>query len=90
MILKIRLTLNENRFLSTRVIYLSLEKVNEALEAYKKASSLEPQNENYKQSIRICEDRLGAGHGAGAMGGVCQFIFIFNYLRIDMFIEIIS
>ncbi|CAF4901187.1 unnamed protein product, partial [Rotaria magnacalcarata] len=36
------------------VIYLSLDKVHEALDAYKKAHALEPNNENYKQSIRIC------------------------------------
>jgi tetratricopeptide (TPR) repeat protein len=53
------------------VIYLSLDKVHEALDAYKKAHALEPNNENYKQSMKICEDRLnGAPGGAGATG-VC-------------------
>ncbi|CAF2421389.1 unnamed protein product [Rotaria sp. Silwood2] len=54
------------------VIYLSLDKVHEALDAYKKAHALEPNNENYKQSIRICEDRLNGASGgaaAGAAGG---------------------
>ncbi|CAF4785765.1 unnamed protein product [Rotaria sp. Silwood1] len=54
------------------VIYLSLDKVHEALDAYKKAHALEPNNENYKQSIKICEERLNgtpAGSGGGAAGG---------------------
>ncbi|UJR27779.1 hypothetical protein I4U23_009051 [Adineta vaga] len=55
------------------VIYLSLDKVHEALDAYKKAQTLEPNNETYKQSIRICEDRLigapGGAAAAGAAGG---------------------
>ena len=55
--------------ISIRVIYLSLDKVHEALDAYKKANALEPNNDNYKQSIRICEDRLSsAGPGLGAAG----------------------
>ncbi|CAF2969576.1 unnamed protein product [Rotaria sp. Silwood2] len=40
------------------VIYLSLDKAHEALDAYKKAHTLDPNNENYKQSIRHCEDQL--------------------------------
>jgi hypothetical protein len=48
------------------VIYLSLEKVHEALDAYRKAHALEPNNENYKQSIKICEDRLNAAASGGA------------------------
>jgi len=52
------------------VIYLSLDKVHEALDAYKKANALEPNNENYKQSIKLCEDRLRAtGSGAPPSGG---------------------
>ncbi|CAF0734779.1 unnamed protein product [Rotaria sordida] len=52
------------------VIYLSLDKVHEALDAYKKAHALEPNNENYKQSIKICEDRLnGASGGSAAPAG---------------------
>ncbi|CAF0994527.1 unnamed protein product [Rotaria sordida] len=39
-------------------IYLSLNKVHEALDAYKKAHTLDPNNEHYKQSIQHCEDRL--------------------------------
>jgi hypothetical protein len=50
------------------VIYLSLDKVHEALDAYKKAHALEPANENYKQSIRICEERLNSTAGGGAAG----------------------
>ncbi|CAF4004846.1 unnamed protein product, partial [Rotaria magnacalcarata] len=41
-------------------IYLTTDKVNEALDAYKKAHALDPNNENYKQSIRLCEERLNA------------------------------
>jgi hypothetical protein len=49
------------------VIYLSLDKGHEALDAYKKAQALEPTNDNYKQSIKLCEDRLtGAGSGGAA------------------------
>lgn len=59
-----------------RVIYLSLDKVHEALDAYKKAHALEPNNENYKQSIKLCEDRLNAAASSampGAMpGGVSE------------------
>jgi small glutamine-rich tetratricopeptide repeat-containing protein alpha len=54
------------------VIYLSLDKVHEALDAYKKAHALEPNNENYKQSIKLCEDRLNAaanGASPGPPGG---------------------
>ncbi|CAF3789914.1 unnamed protein product [Rotaria sp. Silwood1] len=39
-------------------IYLSVDKVHEALDAYKKAHTIDPNNENYKQSIRHCEERL--------------------------------
>ena len=57
-------------FPSASVIYLSLDKVHEALDAYKKAHALEPNNDNYKQSIKICEDRLnGAAAGSGAVPG---------------------
>ncbi|CAF1604031.1 unnamed protein product [Rotaria magnacalcarata] len=41
-------------------IYLTTDKVNEALDAYKKAHTLDPNNENYIQSIRLCEERLNA------------------------------
>jgi hypothetical protein len=44
---------------------MSLDKVHEALDAYKKAHALEPNNENYKQSIKLCEDRLN-GSGSSA------------------------
>jgi tetratricopeptide (TPR) repeat protein len=54
------------------VIYLSLDKVHEALDAYKKANALEPNNENYKQSIRICEDRLN--NLPGSMGGAAAAV----------------
>jgi len=53
------------------VIYLSLDKVHEALDAYKKANALEPNNENYKQSIKICEDRLNSPPGGASATGVC-------------------
>lgn len=55
------------------VIYLSLDRVHEALDAYKKAHALEPNSETYKQSIRICEDRLIGAPGSAAPGavGVC-------------------
>ncbi|CAF1325635.1 unnamed protein product [Adineta steineri] len=50
------------------VIYLSLDKVHEALDAYRKAHTLEPANDNYKQSIKLCEDRLnGAAAASNAM-----------------------
>lgn len=49
------------------VIYLSLDKTHEALDAYKKAHALEPNNENYKQSIKLCEDRLNATGNAGSV-----------------------
>ncbi|CAF1087547.1 unnamed protein product [Adineta steineri] len=65
------------------VIYLSLDKVHEALDAYKKAQALEPNNDNYKQSIRICEDRLnGAPGGAAgaAAGGVPNMQSMFGSL----------
>jgi hypothetical protein len=52
------------------VIYLSLDKPYEALDAYKNALALEPNNENYKQSARICEDRINSAP-AGAAAGVC-------------------
>jgi len=53
------------------VIYLSLDQPDEALEAYKQALALEPNNENYKQSVKICEDRLNSlgRTTAGATGG---------------------
>lgn len=54
------------------MIYLSLDKVHEALDAFRKAQTLEPNNENYKQSIRICEERLTSmPGGAAAAAGVC-------------------
>ena len=53
------------------MIYLSLDKVHEALDAYKKAHALEPNNENYKQSIKICEDRLTGPPGSAGPAGVC-------------------
>ncbi|CAF0790432.1 unnamed protein product [Didymodactylos carnosus] len=57
------------------VIYLSMDKVHEAYDAYKQALVLEPTNDNYKQSIRLCEGRMGAPHAnntgpAGAAGGI--------------------
>ena len=60
------------------MIYLSLDKVHEALDAYKKAHALEPNSENYKQSIKLCEDRLnaaaaGGGAAAGGPPGVSSF-----------------
>ncbi|CAF1180485.1 unnamed protein product [Didymodactylos carnosus] len=57
------------------IIYLSMDKVNEAYDVYKQALALEPTNEHYKQSIKICEERMGASNGnnvgstAGATGG---------------------
>ncbi|UJR21802.1 hypothetical protein I4U23_024880 [Adineta vaga] len=48
------------------VIYLSLDKVHEALDAYKQAHALESTNENYKQSIKLCEDRLNGANNPGA------------------------
>jgi len=45
--------------------------VHEALDAYKKAHALEPNNENYKQSIKICEDRLNGPPGGASATGVC-------------------
>ncbi|CAF0719768.1 unnamed protein product [Adineta ricciae] len=55
------------------VIYLSLDKVHEALDAYKKAHGLEPTNDNYKQSIKLCEDRLSGANNAGAAGATGGF-----------------
>ena len=60
-----------NIFYLFSVIYLSLDKVHEALDAYKKAHALEPNNENYKQSIKICEDRLNGAPGGAGAAGVC-------------------
>ena len=63
------------------VIYLSLDKVHEALDAYKKAHALEPNNDNYKQSIRICEERLSGASEGAATAGVCiciNFDYIFK------------
>jgi hypothetical protein len=42
-----------------------LDKIHEALDAYKKAHAFEPNNENYKQSIKLCEDRLNGTAQAG-------------------------
>lgn len=39
-------------------IYISMDKFKEALDAYKKAHTLDSNNENYKQSIQFCEERL--------------------------------
>jgi hypothetical protein len=48
-----------------------LDKFHEALDAYKKAHALEPNNENYKQSIKLCEDRLNGPENTGtASAGV--------------------
>lgn len=55
------------------VIYLSLDQPDEALEAYKQALALEPNNENYKQSVKICEDRLNSlGRTTAGATGVCK------------------
>ena len=62
------------------MIYLSLDKVHEALDAYKKANALEPTNENYKQSIRICEERLTTS-AAGATGGAAGVSFCIELIR---------
>ncbi|CAF3940069.1 unnamed protein product [Rotaria sordida] len=52
------------------VIYLSLNKVHEALDAYKKAHTLNPNNEHYKQSIQHCEDQLnGTATGTNQTNG---------------------
>ncbi len=64
------------------VIYLSLDKVHEALDAYKKAHALEPHNENYKQSIRICEDRLNGAPGGAAAAGVCYYLMFVDILTL--------
>ena len=51
---------NKTSFYST--IYLSLAKTREALDAYKKALALEPNNDTHKHMIKHCEDILaGAG-----------------------------
>jgi len=60
------------------VIYLSLDKVHEALDAYRKAHALEPNNENYKQSIKLCEERLnGAASNNTAAPGVSSYLNIY-------------
>ena len=64
------------------VIYLSLDKFREALDAYKKAHALEPNNENYKQSIKLCEERLnGSGSANTTSAGVSlelEEIFVYE------------
>jgi small glutamine-rich tetratricopeptide repeat-containing protein alpha len=61
------------------VIYLSLDKAYEALDAYKKAHALEPNNENYKQSVKICEDRINGAPGGANAAGVC-WSFSVNFI----------
>ena len=60
------------------VIYLSLDKTYEALDAYKQALALEPNNENYKQSVKICEDRINAAPGGGAAAAGVGWSFELN------------
>lgn len=52
------------------VIYLSLDKPYEALDAYNEALTLEPNNENYKQSIKVCEERLNSASGGASAAAV--------------------
>jgi tetratricopeptide (TPR) repeat protein len=69
------------------MIYLSLDKVHEALDAYKKAHALEPNNENYKQSIKLCEDRLnGSGSSGTSASSVSSNMNIYLVYRIYLYI----
>ncbi len=69
------------------MIYLSLDKIHEALDAYKKAHALEPNNENYKQSIKLCEDRLNGAASSGSVPpGVSLHLNIYFILKINFLI----
>jgi len=64
-----------------------LDKIHEALDAYKKAHALEPNNENYKQSIKLCEDRLnGAASSGNVPPGVSLHLNIYFILKINFLI----
>merc|ERR1712179_425734 len=47
----------------------SLEKHKEAVENFKKALELEPENESYKSNLQIAEDKVKSGVSPG-MGGM--------------------
>merc|ERR1719230_2481999 len=49
----------------------SLEKHREAVENFKKALELEPDNESYKSNLQIAEDKVKSGVApSGGMGGM--------------------
>merc|ERR1719222_1466237 len=49
----------------------SLEKHREAVENFKKALELEPDNESYKSNLQIAEDKVNSGVApGGGMGGM--------------------
>jgi hypothetical protein len=68
------------------MIYLSLDKIHEALDAYKKAHAFEPNNENYKQSIKLCEDRLNGTANSTAPADVSSYWNIYFIWKIDLYI----
>jgi len=45
--------------------YSSLDKHKEAVDNFKKALELEPDNESYKSNLQIAEDKLQHSHAAG-------------------------
>ena len=46
----------------------SLEKHKEAVENFKKALELEPENESYKSNLQIAEDKVKSGVSSGMSG----------------------
>ena len=73
--------------------FSSLEKHREAVENFKKALELEPDNESYKSNLQIAEDKVKSGVApSGGMGGMFPGmggghfhifnIFIFWYFHI--------
>ena len=74
--------------------FSSLEKHREAVENFKKALELEPDNESYKSNLQIAEDKVKSGVApSGGMGGMFPgmggghfHIFIFSIFIFDIFI----
>ena len=53
------------------MFFSSLEKHREAVENFKKALELEPDNESYKSNLQIAEDKVKSGVApGGGMGGM--------------------
>ena len=68
------------------MFFSSLEKHREAVENFKKALELEPDNESYKSNLQIAEDKVKSGVApGGGMGGMFPgmgggHFHIFSYL----------